>query len=163
MREVLAFHPMLITVTVMLFGLRLALVAGAVAVICQHLLMQVFQQQGLWSTMPVEYLLQVIIPAGWASLVIGFINRLRFKNPFTYFLGVGFFGAGLSVQIVMICAEGLFWVTNAQHYLEVLNDNYLITLLLMFPEGFINGMLATMLTVLHPDLLRTYRDDWFLD
>jgi len=31
-----------------------------------------------------------------------------------------------------------------------------------FPEGFINGMLATALTVLAPDLVRTYRDDWFL-
>lgn len=160
-RELLAFHPLLITVTVMLFGLRLALVAGAAGVLVQHLFMQMSGANGLWQAMPLEYVLQVAVPAGWTWLMIGLVNRLRFKNPFTYFLGVGFFGAGLGIQAMTLTALLLFWLTGAELLFDLLTEHYLITLLLMFPEGFVNGTLATLLTVLHPDLLRTYRDDWF--
>lgn len=160
-REVLAFHPLLITVTTMLFGLRLTLVAGAAALAVQHLLIQLTHLTGVWQALPIEYLLQVGVPALWTWLIIGLVNRLSFKNPFTYFLGAGFFGAGLGIQAMTLTALLLFWLTGAELLFDVLVEHYLVTVLLMFPEGFINGTLATLLTVLHPDLLRTYRDDWF--
>ena len=160
-RELLAFHPLLISLVTMLFGLRLALVCGALATAGQHLLLYLIGDIPLWATLPTDYLLQVAGPALCTRAVIVLINYLPVKNPFTYFLGVGFFGAGLSIQAMSTIALLLFWLSGSDVMLKVLLEHYLVTLLLMFPEGFANGTLATLLTVLHPDLLRTYRDDWF--
>jgi len=36
-------------------------------------------------------------------------------------------------------------------------------LLLMFPEGFINGMLVTAFTVFYPDVVKAFYDEFYLD
>ena len=168
----LAFHPMLMTVVMMVFGWSLALLIGMAAL----MMLEVYQialrsltvdwdvavnQFNLY-TLPVDFCLGVVIPVSWAWLVVWLINRWRFKNPFTYFLGVGFFGAMISCLWVGLGALLLFSLTGSDIALASAREHFFVFLLMTFPEGFINGALATVLTVLWPDMVKTDRDDWFL-
>lgn len=169
---VIAFHPMLMTVVMMVFGWHLALLIGAIALILFE-----FYQAGFHSlassgyvtlvhfdlrTFPVDFCLGVLIPVSWAALVLWLINRWRFKNPFTYFLGIGFFGSMVSCLLVGLGALLLFALTGSDIQFASTRDHFFVFALMTFPEGFINGALATVLTVFWPDIVKTYRDDWFL-
>jgi len=167
----MAFHVMLMTVTTMVFGWGLAILIGAAALV----VLKIFQislhaTTGIMttlanvhpSTIPVDFCLSVVVPVGWTCCVIWLVNRWKFKNPFTYFLGVGFFGAIASCVLTDISAYLLFAVTADEVYFAVIEEYFFSFLLLAFPEGFINGTIATALTVFWPDLVKTYHDDWFL-
>lgn len=171
-RESLGFHPMLITVVTMIFGWHLALVIGALALVALQL-----YRLALWgsldgwtqalqalepATLPVDFVLSVLVPASWTLVVLYLVDRWRFKNPFTYFLGVGFFGAMLSCLWLGVAAFALFYVSGSEAPLAVLREHGLLFVLMMFPEGFCNGALATVFTILWPDMVKTYRDEWYL-
>ena len=170
---IIAFHPLLITVTTMVFGFALTLIIGVAALVLQVLYrLALHLGHADWYSywlaldvrnLPVDFCTSVLVPAAWAKAVLWLVNRIRFKNPFTYFLGVGFFGAMTGCLVMGASAWCLFFVTGNQAHQLVLEENFFVFLLIAFPEGFINGTLATALTVLAPDLVRTYRDDWFID
>ena len=171
-RDTIALHPLLMTVTTMVFGWSLALVIGAIAL----LVLEVFQlalrsaiqswdvafAQFDLNTLPTDFLLSVLIPVCWAWIVLWLIDRWKFKNPFTYFLGVGFFGAMTSVIWTGLAALLLFWVSGSTLQLAATKEHFILFFLLMFPEGFTNGTIATAMTVLWPEILKTYHDDWYL-
>lgn len=169
----LAFHPLLMTVVTMLFGWSLALIVGFFALIVLEIFQLVLRSSMLgsdiaWSqlalsTLPADFCLSILVPVSWALLVIGLVNRWRFKNPFTYFLGVGFFGAMISCLLAGLAAILLFEFTNSEFELASVKDNFIIFFVMTFPEGFINGTVATMFTIFWPEILKTYRDDWYLD
>lgn len=171
-KGIIAFHPLLITVVTMLFGWCFAVIIGSLALIILEILQLALRStfQGFdlaWaqftlSSLPVDFCLSILVPASWALLAIGFVNRWKFKNPFTYFWGVGFFGAMLSCLLVGVSALLLFSVTGSQSELMSVTENFIVFLVLTFPEGFINGSIATMFTIFWPEILKTYRDDWFL-
>ena len=168
----LAFHPMLMTVVMMVFGWSLALLIGAAALFVFEFYQIAFRSLTLdWDvalnqfdlrTFPVDFCLGVVIPVCWAWAVLWLVNRWRFKNPFTYFLGIGFFGAMISCLLIGLGALLLFSITGSELALASTREHFLVFALMTFPEGFINGALATLLTVLWPDMVKTYRDDWFL-
>ena len=168
----LAFHPVLMTVTTMLLGWSLALLAGTLALLVMKLLQLaiVTAQMPLDSAwpllnlygLPVDFCLNVAVPACWTWAVIAFVNRWSVKNPFTYFLGVGFFGALAVCALIDASAFLLFTLAGAAPQLAALHDYGWAFLLMSFPEGFLNGTLATAFTVFWPDIVKTYRDDWFI-
>lgn len=171
-RATLAIHPLLMTVTTMVFGWSFALLIGACALIvleCYQLPLRALHMD--WdmalaqfdlTTWPVDFCLSVIVPASWAWCVLWLVDRWKFKNPFTYFWGVGFFGAMLSCLLVGFAALVLFALTGSDIHLSNTREHFFVFLLMTFPEGFVNGLLATVMTVLYPDLVKTYRDDWYL-
>ncbi len=171
-QDTLAFHVMLMTVTTMVFGWGLALLTGAAALIVLKIIQLSLHSTSIGmsvalaninlSTLPVDFCLSVAVPVGWTYCVIWFVNHWKFKNPFTYFLGVGFFGAIASCVLTDVSAYLLFAITDDEIYFDVIQEHFFSFLLLAFPEGFINGTIATALTVFWPDLVKTYRDDWFL-
>ncbi|UTF58564.1 hypothetical protein [Gilvimarinus sp. DA14] len=171
-RDSLGFHPMLMAVVTMIFGWHLALIIGALALVA----LQVYRL-ALWGSLdgwleawqglnpaalPVDFVLSVVVPASWTLLVLYLVDRWSFKNPFTFFLGVGFFGAMLSCLWMGAAAFTLFYLTGSEAPLAVLNEHGLLFVLMMFPEGFCNGALATVFTILWPDMVKTYRDEWYL-
>jgi len=171
-RDTIAFHPLLMTVTAMVFGWSFALLIGAAALLaleCYQLAVRsAFYDWdvalGLFDlhTLPVDFCLSVAIPVCWAWCVLWFVDRLSFKNPFTYFWGIGFFGAMISCILIGVSALALFAITGSDAQFETTKDNFIVFCVLTFPEGFLNGVIATILTVMHPDLVKTYRDDWYL-
>ena len=168
----IAFHPLLMTVTTMIFGWSFAILIGATALVVLKIFqlavhLAIMDSGAAWgqfdlTTVPVDFCLSVAVPVGWTWCVIWLVNRWKLKNPFTYFLGVGFFGAMTSCILTDIGALALFTLSGSDIYADVAQENFFSFLLMTFPEGFVNGTIATALTVFWPDIVKTYRDDWFL-
>lgn len=171
-RDTLAIHPLLMTVTTMVFGWSLATLIGAMALIALEIYQvplhaltldwDVALAQFDMSTFPVDFCLSVAVPVGWAWCALWLVDRWKFKNPFTYFWGVGFFGAMLSCILLGLAAMLLFAISGSEIQLETTQDHFIVFVLMTFPEGFVNGLIATVMTVLYPDMVKTYRDDWYL-
>lgn len=171
-KGVVAFHPLLMTVVTMLFGWSLSLIVGLFALIVLEILQLALRSavmgpdiawsQFILSTIPVDFCLSILVPVTWALLVIGLVNRWRFKNPFTYFWGVGFFGAMVSCLLTGLSALLLFSVTQSEMELLTVKEHFIVFFVMTFPEGFINGSVATMFTIFWPEIVKTYRDDWYL-
>ena len=172
LRDTLAIHPLLMTVTTMVFGWSLATLIGAMALIALEIYQVPLHALTLdWdvavaqfdlSTFPVDFCLSVVVPVGWAWCVLWLVDRWKFKNPFTYFWGVGFFGAMASCIWLGVTALLLFAITGSEIQLATTQEHFIVFLLMTFPEGFVNGLIATVMTVLYPDMVKTYRDDWYL-
>lgn len=171
-QDTLAIHPMLMTVVAMVFGWSLATVIGALALVVLEIYQIPFNalrfdwyvavSQFNLSALPVDFCLSVIVPVGWAWCMLWVVDRWKFKNPFTYFWGVGFFGAMLSCVWLGLAALLLFWISGSEIQLATVQEHFILFVLMTFPEGFVNGLIATVMTVLYPDLVKTYRDDWYL-
>ncbi len=171
-QDTLAIHPLLMTVIAMVFGWSLATLIGAAALVVLEIYQIPLRALSLdWdvsiaqfdlSTLPVDFCLSVVVPVGWAWCVLWLVDRWKFKNPFTYFWGVGFFGAMLSCIWLGLAALLLFSVSDSYLQLATVQENFILFVLMTFPEGFVNGLIATVMTVLYPDMVKTYRDDWYL-
>ncbi|MGV8835537.1 hypothetical protein [Cellvibrio sp.] len=171
-RDTLAIHPLLMTVTTMVFGWSLAILIGAMALVALEIYQVPLHALTLdWdvavaqfdlSTLPVDFCLSVAVPVGWAWCVLWLVDRWKFKNPFTYFWGVGFFGAMLSCIWLGLAAMLLFAVTGSDVQFATTQEHFIVFVLMTFPEGFVNGLIATVMTVLYPDMVKTYRDDWYI-
>ncbi len=171
-KNTIVFHPILMTVITMVLGWSLAQFAGLAAL----LLLLVFQtalrsatvgwdlaySQLHPSTLAFDYCLNVLVPATWTWAAIGIVNLWTYKNPFTYFLGVGFFGAMLGCIWIDLAALVMCYVAGSPAHLVIIKDHFVLFLLMTFPEGFINGTIATAFTVFLPDLVKTYKESWFV-
>ena len=154
----LTLHPLLIMTAVVVFGWELGVILGAMALLLNGAFQGVPIQA---SIMPLAF--NIIVPAIVAQAVLAFIARLSFKNLFVFMLGGGFFGAMVTVQ-AMAASQWLYIAALGPEPLQVIaSDHYYLSLLMMFPEGFINGALITLMTVLSPHLVKTYDDHRYLD
>lgn len=170
-QNAVAFHPILITAITMVLGWSLTQLVGLAAL----LLMAAFQiamrstildwdmaySQFHPSTIPLDYCLNVAVPATWAYCAIALVNYWRFKNPFSYVLGVGFFGAMVGLLLIDLAALGLIYLVGSQAHWVLIKDHFWLFLLMTFPEGFINGTIATAFTIFLPDMVKTYKEAWF--
>lgn len=171
--DTLAIHPLLMTVVAMVFGWSFATLVGALALVVLEVYQIPFNAMRFdWDVavaqfnlkcLPVDFLLSVVVPVSWAWCALWLVDRWKFKNPFTYFWGVGFFGAMLSCIWLGLAALLLFWISGSFLQLEAAQEHFILFVLMTFPEGFINGLIATVMTVLYPDMVKTYRDDWYLN
>ena len=155
--QVFYFHPLLITSSVFVFGLRISLVLMGLALIITHLVKSI-----PFANLGVNYLLAVLVPATFNRLGLWCIERIHIKNVFVYILGGGFVGGMLTMLVVM--AMG-YLVTAAigGAVFERYQANLLVPLLLIFPEGFLNGAIVSTLTIFAPHLVKTYDDHFYLD
>lgn len=150
-------HFLGVTCLVMLLGLRLALLAGALS----SLLYAIVIGESLLAV-PTAWALTVLVPGAVSRLVLYAVARLRSKNLFLYMLGGGFCGGILAMLAMAVASLLLFWLIGAQDWLQAALENWPLISLVVFPEGFINGMLITTLTVFYPQVVKTFDDIHYL-
>lgn len=155
--DIYKIHPLLITSVVFIFGFRFSLLIGAGALIIVHSLVMPF-----WMTIGYHYLVNVLVPALLAAGVLLAIARMHIQNLFLYTLGGSFFGSMLTALTMGCTSILILWLIDSTLFLPVWDNAYIFALL-MFPEGFSNGAIISSLTVLRPDLVKTYDDDFYLD
>ena len=78
-------------------------------------------------------------------------------------LGAGFGGGLLAALAMALAALALLWLSGQQDWVTAALANWPLIFLLMFPEGFINGMIVTTLTVFYPDLVKTFDERHYLE
>ena len=151
-------HLLGVTSLTLIVGWRFAIL-GATLVLFGYLW---FQQQSFISA-PLSWLFSVLVPATMTRVLAHLLRRHGFRNLFVYMLGAGFGGGLLSVLALALLAIPTFWLMGQSDWVASAFENWPFILLLMFPEGFINGMLVTAFTVFYPDVVKTFDDDYYLD
>lgn len=152
------FHFIGVTSLTLLLGWRFAILGGTVAIFGHTLLIQ----QPL-SAAAAAWLLTVAIPATISRWLVQRLRRIRSRNLFIYMLGAGFGGGLLSVLFIALAAMALLYLSGQQDWVNAALENWPLLFLLMFPEGFINGMVVTTLTVFYPGLVKTFDEGHYLE
>jgi uncharacterized membrane protein len=150
-------HLLGITALVSLVGLRFALLVGAVATLAYTLLIG---QSA--SGVPLAWLTAVALPAVVSRLLVHRVRWMRSNNLFLYLLGVGFGGGILSMLVMVLAAIAALLFCGQQAWVAEALENWPMIVLVLFPEGFINGMIVTTLTVFYPQLVKTFDEQHYL-
>lgn len=155
--EGLWIHFLGMTALTLILGWRFAILSGSLAIVLHTLIIgQPF------SAASVAWLLTVAAPASVSRWLVHRLRHLRSGNLFIYMLGAGFGGGLLAVLVVAPLALSLLWLSGQQAWVDLAIENWTLIFLLLFPEGFINGMVVTTLTVFYPDLVKTFDDAHYL-
>lgn len=154
----LVLHLLGVTTLTLVVGWSLALLAGSGA-----LLAFLFAADLPWGGYPLAWLFTVALPASTSWLFARALYRPRLRNPFFYILGAGFAGGALVVLVDAALALALFEVLGLERWVEGALAFWPLIFLVMFSEGFINGMCIAALAVFHPDAVKTFDDRFYLD
>lgn len=115
--------------------------------------------RGSWPAAPgADLLTGVLLPALIVAALLLLRRHYRIREPFVYFLGIGFGGAALT----MLSACLVHWLLASWADLgsaAARSDAYLLAApMMMFAEGFLTGALVTGAVVYAPELLETWDD-----
>ncbi len=149
-------HLLLLMVYTAVFGWSLSVLGGLLAGVALWI------WRG-WSAdgLPLTLLFQVVVPATLSFGVLKGVLRLQTRNLFFYILGAGFFGA-MAVRIVTAVLLGGYLAVLEFPLADALWEHSDVYWLMIYAEGFLNGMLLTSLTVFKPDLVKTFDDEKYL-
>jgi len=155
--EVITFHPLVMTAVTLMIGWHFSIIAGAITQLV--LFTAGFDD---WSMLGANFLVTAIIPATVSYGMLKASQRITLRNLFVFLLGVGFLGAAFSsIAVVTITLILLFIAGYDLPISQIANDAPLL-LLLIFPEGFLNGTIVTAVTVFKPHLMMTFNEEFYL-
>ena len=151
-------HLFMITAVVMLIGVSPTLMAAAIALILHTLI----GAQITWTAFAINYVFGVLPPVLISALALKLVSELPQKNLFAYMLGVGFVGAIAARLVTSLLVYGLLSVSGNSALINMA-DNYLPWMLLIsFPEGFVNGTIASSSAVFCPHWVRSFDEERYL-
>lgn len=154
----LVLHFLGITTLTLVVGWSFTVLAASLA------MLGIYGIQTLdWPGYPLSVLLCVVLPATFTWVFARSLRRPGLQHPFVYTLGAGFAGGGLAVLALALCALLLFWLSGLTVYLDNAKEFWPLIFLLMFSEGFINGMCVSALAIFYPDWMKTFDDKFYLD
>ncbi len=155
--EVITFHPLVMTAVTLMIGWHFSIIAGAIT----QLVLLVAGVDD-WGMIGPNFLVTAIIPATVSYGMLKISQRITLRNLFVFLLGVGFLGAAFSsIAVVTLTLTLLFVAGYDLPINEIANDTPLL-LLLIFPEGFLNGTIVTAVTVFKPHLMMTFNEEFYL-
>lgn len=143
---------------VLLFGWRLALVGGFIAL---GILTVVGAYD--WAATGVNGLIGIVLPVLLANRLHGLIYHWLPKHFFVYLMVSAHFSSMLVIAAVIVTGGALLLALGAQPWSRVGNDYLLFLPMIMLPEGFLNGAILTMLTILKPEWVRSFDDRDYID
>ncbi|TVR99161.1 MAG: hypothetical protein EA418_00445 [Wenzhouxiangellaceae bacterium] len=154
----LEFHLLGLTSMVLLFGWRLALAGGGLALFA-------LAAAGAydWTALGLNGLLGVVFPVLLAHRLHEWIYRWLPKHYFVYLMVAAHFSSMLVIAAVALSGGLVLLLTGAYGWGRVGGDFFLFLPLVMLPEGFLNGALLTTLTLLKPEWVRSFDDRDYID
>jgi len=111
----------------------------------------------------VELLLVVLVPVLASYGFIRLLERMGPRNIFVFMLGGGFLGGMVALLFSLLAHFTLFYLFDARAQLDMLAQYAYLILLMLLPEGFINGAMISVLVVFQPGLVRAFDDRVYLD
>ncbi len=155
-RGILHLHPLLITAATLIFGFRLALCQAALAST-----VVLFATGVELSTVGFSFAVATLAPAVSTALLWRVITRSGVQNVFLFTLGIGFAGGLLSALVSGGLTLLLLYLAQVP-YFDTVWQHSPVFFLLMFPEGFLNGMIVSAMAIMAPQLVKTYDDEFYL-
>ena len=153
----LSFHVFGTALLTLMFGFNYMLIGGVLGMIGNAL-----SGAGHLVDIPLSALFVLIIPGAITHLIWKVsLNKLP-PNFFVYVWGVGFFGASIAVCVSGTAVTTALWL-GGLFSLDYLTSFYFpYSLMQAFPEGFITGMVLSLLVVYQPNWVATFRDEFYL-
>ncbi len=150
----LSFHVLALTAATLMMSWRLAFLAA------------LFTQIMLWicgfealAMLGVNSLFSGLLPIAVAQGFCTLLQRFLPKNPFIFTIGCGFFGGIFTMAITMSILALLYYLLGLYPW-EMVWDKYLKFLpVIIYPEGFINGVILTGMVAFHPRAISAFDPD----
>jgi len=156
--EGLHYHLICLTTVVLIFGWRLALLAGAASLLLLGVLgFRDFGALGL------NGLFGVILPVWLAHRLHSLIYHRLPRHLFVYVLVSAHFASMLVIAAVVLAGSLTLWALGVHDWNRIYGEYLIFLPLLMLPEGFVNGSIMTMLSVLRPEWVRSFDDRDYIE
>lgn len=153
----LELHLLGMSTLTLMFGWRLAILAGILAAS-----LSIAVAGAAWTTLGMSALLGAAAPVAITQSIITLVDRWLPRHFFVYVFMNAYGGAMAASGGAYLALIGLASVASAEAAARA--PDYLSVLpLLMFPEGFINGTLVTMLVVYRPEWVCSFDDALYLN
>lgn len=153
----LSFHIQGTTLLTLMFGRHFAILGITVAAIASTI-----TGAGSWQSLPLTVLLLGMLPAALSWTIWKVVEARLPRHLFVYIFITAFFGSAVCVVIpgilnaILMASAGIYdWDYLGSYYLPY-------ALMLAVPEAFITGTMITMMTVLKPEWVLTFRDSDYL-
>lgn len=138
------------------WGWSLALLGGLVA------------QAGLalaglhdWTSIIPTLVVLVLLPATLTQMVLGLVRAYLPKHFFIYVFIDAFFCGALVAASALLVSVGLL-VAAGQAWMPLRDEVLILIPLMLFPEAFLNGIIVTVLVVLRPEWVWSFKDEEYL-
>lgn len=153
----LNLHLLGATVLTLMFGWEFAVIATSVVVLGLAI-----NSGAGWHVLAVNALMMGVVPVTVSYGIFRLVDRRLPNNFFVYIFLCAFFGAAAAIAAVGVVTTAVLSLSHA-YSLEYVVDNYLRYYpLMVFPEGFISGMLMTVFVVYRPRWVSTFDDSRYL-
>jgi uncharacterized membrane protein len=153
----LNLHLLGATLLTLMFGRQFALICLSLV-----LLAVTVNNASGWSTFALNAVVVGVLPVWVSYRVFRAVDRYLPNNFFVYIFGCAFFGAALSMATVGVVSTGVLGLADV-YTVKYLLRNYLpFFILMLFPEGFVTGMLMTLLVVYRPQWVSTFSDERYI-
>ncbi len=153
----LELHLLGVALLTLLLGAPLALLAATGTLVIAAAI-------GLydWASLSVNGLILCALPAWLAARIHEGVQRWLPHNLFVYIFLTAYFGAMVTVMAAAAASAAVLAAAGIYSIRELLQGYLLLAPLVAFPEGFITGMIMTMLVVFKPDWVRSFDDRVYL-
>ncbi len=157
LHPLLQFHFLALTLTTLMLGMEGALIAGSLAWLARALL-------GLEAPEWVlEWLLAwVALPVMLSQFMHVLVQKYLPHNYFIFFFLSGFLTAMLSAVLAMSVWAGLLIAEDALQLTQVQQEFLYLMPLMLFGEGFINGLHLAIFVVYKPAWVHAFSDRLYL-
>lgn len=150
-------HFLWLTANLLLLGYRAAVVSS-----CLALLGITAIDRENWGMFGVNGLLGIIVPMSISYLLYTLARYRLPRHVFVYIFVCGFFAGAVTIACKMLML-GCYYALAGTYSWQTIVDNYLILiLLLLFPEGLLNGMTMALMVIYKPAWVYTYCDKTYL-
>lgn len=150
-------HFLGLTAVTLMLGWRLSIVVAPIAL----LLLTLFGVYP-WQDFGVNLFLGMLVPICFTYSVFLLTYSYLSRHLFVYIFIAGFFNAALTIAAQMFSFSVYYKLVGAFPWHVVVNDYFAIVLLMLFPEGVLNGMCIAGLVMYKPNWVTTFLDRDYL-
>jgi len=153
----LTLHLLGATLLTLMFGPAFAILALTVV-----MLGLTFYHGTSLLVLPWQVLLLGVLPSAVSYAIFRLSDRYLPNNFFIYVFVCAFFGAAASIAAVMAATTALHALSGAYPPDYLVHNYFQYTLLLIFPEAFLTGMLMAIFVAFRPQWVSTFNDRRYL-
>lgn len=115
-----------------------------------------------WQDGGLYMLCSVMLPALFSYTLFLASYRYLKRHLFVYIFVAGFLAAALTIVLQISLTALWFGLEGRYSWQEIIDNYWLLALLLWFPEALLNGSAITLMAIYRPHWLRTFYDREYL-
>ncbi|MDD1781414.1 energy-coupling factor ABC transporter permease [Enterovibrio sp. ZSDZ35] len=103
-----------------------------------------------------------VVPALISYAIFWLSYQYLSRHLFIYIFIAGFLNAAFTIVLHLCVVSAGYWISGLHSWDTIINNYLMLALLIWFPEGLLNGMAVSMMSVYRPHWMRTFYDREYL-